>query len=357
LPTLLEEKVLVGTGRACHAVLRPQAYSMLAELIHHMRMDLTHAQLGQIIYLFSRNLHDASLPVSSLGDAESSLGDVKSSLGDAKSSLGDAESSLGDAKSSRGDAKSSLGDAKGSRGGIQVTLHIISFRLMLTLVDCIYQRRHESNEGRALLGKITEAFMQRLGTLKRAVPKMLKIIKKKADDDAAAAKAKAAMALALTQPGGAEALKAEEADDKEKDADGDTQEAVNPAVAAAHKRNVLYLKAGVEVMKEVNDCKHLLKTIVLGMKTLVWSITNYNRPNDPAPGQPEPVPRGPKGLTHEEVRMTSRLLTSGLTCLRLYFDAGDGDDILEAFGGVFTVMVHRNFLDLVNMQVCASPEY
>ena len=300
VPTLLEEKVLVGTGRACHAALRPQAYSLLAELIHHVRMDLTHAQLGHVIYLFSRNLHDASLPL---------------------------------------------------------TLHTISFRLMLTLVDCIYQRRHESNEGRALLGKITEAFMQRLGTLKRAVPKMLKVIKQKAEEDAAAAAAAAARAAAkagttaaatngststavvvakVVDGKGAE----EQADDKDKEKD--------------KKCDVLYLKAGVETMKEVNDCKHLLKTIVLGMKTLVWSISNYNRPNNPTPGQPAPVPppapRGPKGLTLEEVRMTSRLLTCGLSCLRLYFDAGDGEDILEAFGGVFTVMEHRNFLDLVNKQ-------
>jgi transformation/transcription domain-associated protein len=288
VPMLLDEKVLVGKGRACYAMLRPQAYSLLAELIHHVRMDLTHAQLGHVIYLFSRNLHDVTLPL---------------------------------------------------------TLHTISFRLMLTLVDCIYQRRHETNEGRVLLGKITEAFMQRLGTLKRSVPKLLKVMKQKAEDDAAAAAAKAG--TATTAMDGSTAVVAKLVDGKGAEGQADEKD-------QEKKSDVLYLKAGVEPIKEVHDNKNLLRTIVLGMKTLVWSISNYNRPNNPTPGQPAPVPppapRGPKGLTPEELHTTSRLLTSGLSCLRLFFETGDGEEILEPFGGVFTVMEHRNFLDLVNTQ-------
>ena len=45
-------------------MLRPLAYSLLAELIHHLRDDLSFAQLSQIVYLFSRNVHDASLHLS-----------------------------------------------------------------------------------------------------------------------------------------------------------------------------------------------------------------------------------------------------------------------------------------------------
>lgn len=56
------------------------------------------------------------------------------------------------------------------------------------------------------------------------------------------------------------------------------------------------------------------------MKTLLWSITHYGKPAHTASGQPM---RGPKGLLLEEVRLISRLLTSGLTCLKLYFEPGD----------------------------------
>ncbi|KAK2978418.1 hypothetical protein RJ640_000598, partial [Escallonia rubra] len=41
IDTLLEERVLVGTGRACFETLRPLAYSLLAEIVHHVRGDLS----------------------------------------------------------------------------------------------------------------------------------------------------------------------------------------------------------------------------------------------------------------------------------------------------------------------------
>lgn len=58
---LLNEKVLVGTGVTSHETLRPLAYSMLADLVHHVRADLTPAQLAKTVYIYSRNLHDQSL--------------------------------------------------------------------------------------------------------------------------------------------------------------------------------------------------------------------------------------------------------------------------------------------------------
>ncbi|OAD77362.1 hypothetical protein PHYBLDRAFT_36397 [Phycomyces blakesleeanus NRRL 1555(-)] len=58
---LLNEKVLIGTGVTSYESLRPLAYSMLADLIHHVRSELTPAQLSRTVYIYSRNLHDASL--------------------------------------------------------------------------------------------------------------------------------------------------------------------------------------------------------------------------------------------------------------------------------------------------------
>ena len=58
---LLNEKVLVGTGVTSHETLRPLAYSMLADLVHHVRAELTPAQLAKTVYIYSRNLHDQSL--------------------------------------------------------------------------------------------------------------------------------------------------------------------------------------------------------------------------------------------------------------------------------------------------------
>ncbi|KAG0235555.1 hypothetical protein B0O80DRAFT_498171 [Mortierella sp. GBAus27b] len=58
---LLNENVLVGTGVTSHETLRPLAYSMLADLVHHVRAELTPEQLAKTVYIYSRNLHDPSL--------------------------------------------------------------------------------------------------------------------------------------------------------------------------------------------------------------------------------------------------------------------------------------------------------
>ena len=54
LDVLMDETVLVGRGKLCQAELRPLAFSMLAELVHHVRQELTIAQLSRVVYLFSR---------------------------------------------------------------------------------------------------------------------------------------------------------------------------------------------------------------------------------------------------------------------------------------------------------------
>lgn len=54
LETLLKEETLVGRGRQCQTELRPLAFSMLAELVHHVRSELTFAHLSRVIYLFCR---------------------------------------------------------------------------------------------------------------------------------------------------------------------------------------------------------------------------------------------------------------------------------------------------------------
>lgn len=41
IDVLLDENVLIGKGRGAQEVVRPLAYSTLADLIHHVRTDLT----------------------------------------------------------------------------------------------------------------------------------------------------------------------------------------------------------------------------------------------------------------------------------------------------------------------------
>ncbi|TPX61909.1 hypothetical protein PhCBS80983_g00781 [Powellomyces hirtus] len=55
---LLNEDVLVGTGVTAKETLRPIAHSVLVDLIHHVRNDLSPSQLAMAIHMYSRNLHD-----------------------------------------------------------------------------------------------------------------------------------------------------------------------------------------------------------------------------------------------------------------------------------------------------------
>lgn len=60
IDTLLDERVLVGTGISSREALRPLAHSVVADLIHHVRNDLSFAQLSRIVYVFSNSLNDST---------------------------------------------------------------------------------------------------------------------------------------------------------------------------------------------------------------------------------------------------------------------------------------------------------
>lgn len=46
-------RVLIGTGRVCIETLRPLAYSLLAEMVHYVRSELSLAQVSLSIILFT----------------------------------------------------------------------------------------------------------------------------------------------------------------------------------------------------------------------------------------------------------------------------------------------------------------
>ncbi|KAF9958937.1 hypothetical protein BGZ72_010618 [Mortierella alpina] len=123
---LLNEKVLVGTGVTSHETLRPLAYSMLADLVHHVRAELTPAQLAKTVYIYSRNLHDPSLASS---------------------------------------------------------IQTMCAKLLLNLVDCIV--RIPNGEGKILLIKILDTFTNKFAALNLAFPSILKQAERKKNGDAA----------------------------------------------------------------------------------------------------------------------------------------------------------------------------
>ncbi|KAK7430359.1 transcription-associated protein 1 [Neonectria magnoliae] len=55
---LLDERTLTGDGLTVHETMRPLAYSMLADLIHHVRDSLQPEQIRKTVEVYTRNLQD-----------------------------------------------------------------------------------------------------------------------------------------------------------------------------------------------------------------------------------------------------------------------------------------------------------
>ncbi|GAB4848475.1 hypothetical protein Ancab_003180 [Ancistrocladus abbreviatus] len=266
IDTLLEERVLVGTGRACFETLRPLAYSLLAEIVHHVRGELSLSQLSRIIYLFSSNMHDASLSLS---------------------------------------------------------IHTTCARLMLNLVEPIFEKgvdQSSRDEARILLGRILDAFVGKFSTFKRTIPQLL--------EEGEDGKDRASLRSRLELP----------------------------------VQVVLNLQVPTEHSKEVNDCKQLIKTLVMGMKTIIWSITHAHIPRSqvaatshgahpqmlvsPSSGLP---PQAFKGLREDEVWKASGVLKSGVHFLSLFKDQDEEREMLHLFSQILFIMEPRDLMDMFSL--------
>ncbi|XP_044463478.1 transformation/transcription domain-associated protein-like isoform X2 [Mangifera indica] len=267
IDTLLEERVLVGTGRACFETLRPLAYSLLAEIVHHVRGDLTLSQLSRIIYLFSSNMHDASLSLS---------------------------------------------------------IHTTCARLMLNLVEPIFEKgvdQHSMDEARILLGRILDAFVGKFSTFKRTIPQLL--------EEGEEGKDRATLRSKLELP----------------------------------VQAVLNLQVPVEHSKEVTDCKNLIKTLVMGMKTIIWSITHAHLPRSQvspsAHGTHQhvlassssnvPAYQAFRGMREDEVWKASGVLKSGVHCLALFKEKEEEKEMLNLFSQILAIMEPRDLMDMFSL--------
>ncbi|TYH44537.1 hypothetical protein ES332_D11G201700v1 [Gossypium tomentosum] len=275
IDTLLEERVLVGTGRACFETLRPLAYSLLAEIVHHVRGDLSLSQLSRIIYLFSSNMHDASL---------------------------------------------SLG------------IHTTCARLMLNLVEPIFEKgvdQPSMDEARVLLGRILDAFVGKFSTFKRTIPQLL--------EEGEEGRGHSTLRSKLELP----------------------------------VQAVLNLQVPVEHSKEVSDCKNLIKTLVVGMKTIIWSITHAHLPRSQVQSsthgtQPQalvsptsnmPAPQAFKGLREDEVWKASGVLKSGVHCLALFKEKDEEREMLQLFSQILAIMEARDLMDMFSLCMPELFEY
>ena len=104
----------------------------------------------------------------------------------------------------------------------------------------------------------------------------------------------------------------------------------------------------------------LIRTLILGLKTVVWSASNLRTAQPPAAGQAESAPPAQlqvrKGLTKEECLLISRLLKGALKCFPIYSadpssTPSEEKDMLDLFAQVFTVLEVRNFQDIISVRM------
>jgi len=280
LDMMMDDRVLVGTGRRCIENLRPLAYSFLAELVHHMKAELTLSQIRRAIFVFSRNMQDNTLPLST---------------------------------------------------------HMTCARLMHHLVESIFRMRSDaarSSEARQFLIRILYVTVAKFRSLRPEIAELVttaneleKAIEAKAKNGDSGADAKSKEAEVddedldkLMPPTTPSAVEAREAGDNE------AQQSDNNTVPMpSHDK-----------LKSLSDTKAIVKTLTIGMKTLLWSITNF--------GPDSQVPTS--GLDHIELKRAAGFLRNGMKSMQL-FRGAECSEMCTHFSEALVVLEARNFVDII----------
>ena len=227
LDVMFMEDVLVGNSITSRETLRPLAYSMLADLIHHVRTELKQDQIVKTAVLYIRNLHDASLAPS---------------------------------------------------------IQTMCAKLLLNLIDCIAsnsQQVDDSEEsrkemGRRVLIRMLDAFAAKFAFLKSIVPKLTKRASVSADSTIDQSD------MFNTDP--------------------------SLIIDVEHLAPIATSSVGSDHHQTdiSKDYKFLFKTLVLGLKTIMYGIRNMTQQ------QPNRL------LGYEEQHLFVDLFENGIACFELY---------------------------------------
>ena len=90
---------------------------------------------------------------------------------------------------------------------------------------------------------------------------------------------------------------------------------------------------------QVAEAKVLLNTLITGFKHLLYSIVNFGNTTRQLPSRtPVQTPLPSIGLREDEMRLTVRLLTCGIACLKLYTKTSESKDGINNYADVFAVL-------------------
>ncbi|KAK6165821.1 hypothetical protein SNE40_022660 [Patella caerulea] len=300
---LFDETILIGTGWTTYDSLRPLAYSTLADLVHHVRTALPLNDLSLAVNLFSKNVHDESLPSS---------------------------------------------------------IQTMSCKLLLNLVECIRQKsEQEKGNGRQLLMRMLEVFVLKFKTIaKTQLPLILQKCKPQqpTPPDSKSLDIKTVIDVKpLVAP---ETPK----DETPRLLSPTTPLPVIPPTDTKDEKTTGKLGASPAQYNvyTVADCRSLVKTLVCGVKTITWGVLSCK-----AIGTADVSLVQNKMFQAKETLVYVRLVKYALKALDIYTinvtSAGQAyirpalvqtvrtkeeKEVLEHFAGVFNMMSSITFKEI-----------
>ncbi len=346
---LLDKSVLLGSGPEASDVLRPLAFSTLADLVHHVRKTLTLQQLATIIDMFSRNIHDCTL---------------------------------------------------------LITIQTTSVRLLFNLVDQTFHNTdRDPRIGKQLLIRIIISLVYKFKSLKyyiqrvRAADDIRKEKKKMQElgstpiledylnvlqDSKEVSRERENSSSEVSVPPLSSSSLTNENEDVPSNHEGgvDHQPSHSHLVSSEVDKcamKELMIPSGTvlepwnppgaprkqtlggpeTVVDSVKELKSLVKTMVVGLKTVIWCCNNYHRPRAGGEQKRQDDQQHPQPaiiMPEIERDLVSKAFKWALECLLISLESSDGissdgKDLLDHFAGAFTVLESYNFRMIVGPHI------
>ncbi|XP_031549522.1 transformation/transcription domain-associated protein-like isoform X2 [Actinia tenebrosa] len=333
---LFDEEVLIGTGWTTKESLRPLAYSTLADLVHHVRTHLPLPHLSLAVSMFSKNVHDDSLPVS---------------------------------------------------------IQTMSCKLLLNLVECIRQKSDEQGSGREILMRMLEVFVRKFQSIaKHHIPAIFKKCQQAADNSSSSSASASStnsttaqanttttttttsttlssttstttstmssVGASLSTVGNGTSTTGGGLSTAGSTSSSSSETTTQSDQDTTTKKPLLHTSSAISNTFSVPDCRSMVKTLVCGVKTITWGAGSCK------------VPGGNKPFLPLETQLFTRLLKYALQALDIYqvsvtangqyflrppssqqVRMKEEKEILEHFAGVFTMMNTSTFKEVFSSSI------
>lgn len=261
--SLLDERILMGSHRhSDQTIIRPLGYSTLADLVLHVRSMLTLKQLSRVVYMFSRVLHDSSMK-------------------------------------------------------LPVSIQLTAVRLLLSVVDIIFNNKDPNPQiGRDLLDRILDTLVNKLGILKDSV-----------DSVRQGAVLEFRRSSVESQNVGstdcADSANSFGDDQDNKHVKNDETESDNMRLFDQSKIIDAdeWMVEATSSFDKIRDMQSTIRSIIAGLKTVVWCITNYRIPKEKeqvGPGTSDDPAEHLVRMTKFERDLVKKYIEFAIQCIQIY---------------------------------------